>query len=275
MRRVLTVVGGITVVALLVWAFMPNGGRTDLQLSFSGLPPLANGFYYEGWAVVDGEPWTTGKFNVAADGSLVTPDGEPVRDGVYEAGIDMSDAAVVAITVHPPEDDRGPGAPHIVGGAVTGHRGELTIASPDGLGTDFADASGLYVLDGSNASLSFRLPGLHPGYSYQAWAVRDGQATSLGAFGGTPVMMPKEGEMTKHVHMTTDHTLHTHDVAVDGMDLRGATLLLTLEPIPDDSPEPFGITLLEGRVEASAEDGVQYPISRSADPLPSGQATIK
>jgi hypothetical protein len=159
---------------------------------------------------------------------------------------------------------------------VTDHRADLTVASPDGLGTDFADASGLYVLDsGSSASLSFRVPGLHPGYSYQAWVIRDGAATSLGTFGGSPVMAPKEGEMHKHVHMTTDHGLHTHEIAVEGTDLRGATLLLTLEPIPDDSPEPFGVKLLETRVAASAEVGAQYQIGRSSDPLPSGQATIK
>jgi hypothetical protein len=52
-------------------------------------------------------------------------------------------------------------------------------------------------------------------------------------------------------------------------------LILTLEPIPDDSLEPFGITLLEARVSPTAEDGAQYQIARSPDSLPSGQATIK
>ena len=35
-----------------------------LDLQFSGLEPLTNGFHYEGWAIIDGSPVSTGKFNV-------------------------------------------------------------------------------------------------------------------------------------------------------------------------------------------------------------------
>jgi hypothetical protein len=71
-RGVITAVGGVIAVALLVFAFMPDdSGHQSLQLSFSGLPSLGGGYYYEGWAVVDGEACSTGTFDVAADGTLV------------------------------------------------------------------------------------------------------------------------------------------------------------------------------------------------------------
>jgi len=49
----------------------PPANRT-LALSFVGLEPLANGYHYEGWAIVGGQPRTAGKSNVTPSGGLVT-----------------------------------------------------------------------------------------------------------------------------------------------------------------------------------------------------------
>ena len=273
-KRALAVLGSLVGVALLVFAFMPSGGRTDLQLSFTGMPALANGFYYEGWVVVDGEPWSTGRFNVAADGSLVTPEGNPVKGGVYQADIDMTEAAAVAITLHPPGDDRGPNAQHIVGGAVEALAAKLTLDDSLGIGANLRESTGTYSLTGErSATLTFATPGMHPGFAYEAWVVKDGVLTSLGTFGGKPVDVAAGGHV--HVHQQTDHTLKTHELVVDGADLRGSRVVLTLEPIPDDAPEPFGITVLDGDVVASAEVGVGYDIPAASSALPLGKATVQ
>ena len=49
-----------------------------LELSFNGLEPLESGFHYEGWAIIDGSPLTTGKFNVDSNGGLVTTTGSRI-----------------------------------------------------------------------------------------------------------------------------------------------------------------------------------------------------
>src|SRR5688572_179666 len=43
----------------------PSAGP-PLNLTFTGLTPLQGGFHYEGWAIIGGQPFSTGKFNVAA-----------------------------------------------------------------------------------------------------------------------------------------------------------------------------------------------------------------
>ena len=77
MQRALIVLAPIAAVALLTLAFWPSGGKQNMHLTFSGLPALENGHYYEGWAIIDGEEWSTGRFNVGPDGELVGLDGEP------------------------------------------------------------------------------------------------------------------------------------------------------------------------------------------------------
>ena len=71
LKTVAKIAGVAAVVALLTLAFWPSGGRQDLVLRFTNLTPLANGFEYEGWAVLDGKAWSTGRFNVSPGGALV------------------------------------------------------------------------------------------------------------------------------------------------------------------------------------------------------------
>ena len=95
----------VTVVAVLTVAALAacGGGDSDgeqetLVLSITRLQPLANEYHYEGWAIIDGSPVSTGKFNVNDDGDLVDLSGGVIANGEFAAGTDLSDAAVVAIT---------------------------------------------------------------------------------------------------------------------------------------------------------------------------------
>ena len=72
----------------------------ELALEVTGWPTLQGGFHYEGWAIVDGSPVTTGKFNVQA-GILVDLDGQAVH--VFSAeGIES--ATAIVITIEPAGD---------------------------------------------------------------------------------------------------------------------------------------------------------------------------
>jgi hypothetical protein len=62
---------------------------------------------------------------------------------------------------------------------------------------------------------------------------------------------------------------------VVGVDLRGTRLLVSVEPILDNDPAPFGIRILQGRVAAAADDGVQYQLEAAELPLPAGHATVR
>jgi hypothetical protein len=183
----------------------------------------------------------------------------------------------VAITIHPPGDERGPAAGHVIAGTVTDLEAELTIMSPHAFGTDFSDARGVYIMSEGHTDFTFRMPVLAAGYEYEAWSLGDGPATSLGRFGGAP---PAHGE-ANHDH-EQDHAaslategMLPHDLPVVGVDLRGTRLLVSVEPILDNDPAPFGIRILQGRVAAAADDGVQYQLEAAELPLPAGHATVR
>ena len=65
----------------------PTGG-TQLTLTFTKLEPLANGFHYEGWAVLPSGPVSTGKFNVNSSGALVTVAGAAIVGGSFATKVD-------------------------------------------------------------------------------------------------------------------------------------------------------------------------------------------
>lgn len=57
----------------------------SLQLDLSGVDPLANGYHYEGWAIIGGDPVSAGKFNIGPNGAIVGLDGKIKTDGVFHS----------------------------------------------------------------------------------------------------------------------------------------------------------------------------------------------
>nr|MBC8279451.1 hypothetical protein [Chloroflexota bacterium] len=58
------------------------------------------------------------------------------------------------------------------------------------------------------------------------------------------------------------------------VDLSGATAVISVEPMPDDSSAPFTLKPLKGTIPADATDHVTYQLNNNATELPSGLATI-
>ena len=70
-------VGALVAGALLGGGTTANAQSASLSLSLSGVEPLSLG-HYEGWAIFGDDKVSTGKFNVADDGSLVSLSGSPL-----------------------------------------------------------------------------------------------------------------------------------------------------------------------------------------------------
>jgi hypothetical protein len=118
-----------------------------LDLSFAGLEALANGYHYEGWAIVGGSPVTTGKFNVDANGALVTLGGGAIAGGAFATRVDLESATAIIITIEPAGDtDAVPASTHIMAGAVSGGQATLTVGDGSALGDNFLSATGSYIL---------------------------------------------------------------------------------------------------------------------------------
>ncbi len=236
---------------------------TPLDISFTGLEPLGDDYVYEVWSIVDGEPVTGGLFDIADDGSVET-------DGLFGE----PDASAVVITIEPAVgDDPAPSDTHVLAGDVTDGSFELTIDHPAALGTDFSDAAGSFVLatptddddtnelagvwflslPGPEASLD--LPELPAGWVYEGWAVLEGEdgpvPVSTGRF--TDVAAADDfngfsGPNDGPNYPGEDFLVNAPDGLTFPVDLTGATVVVSVEPAPDDSPAPFALKPLVGEV---------------------------
>ena len=269
-----------------------------LKLQLTGVEPLANGSHYEGWAIIDGSPVSTGKFNIDSNGGLVKLDGTAKSDGIFHPVSGLDTATDVIITIEPAGDtDDVPAATHYLAGSLSGGSASLSVGHAAALGTDLSDASGVYILatptDGAGSnensgiwfldlstggpSVGLDLPALPTGWVYEGWVVIDGVPVSSGRFiaadeidqsdpfSGTEGGPPFPGE---------DYLNNAPTGLSFPTDLSGRTAVISVEPMPDDSPAPFALKPLTGMIPADATDHVTYQLENSSTGLPSGLATV-
>lgn len=276
----------------------PEPGQT-LVLSFTGLEPLANGYHYEGWALVGGQARATGKFNIDATGMLVTVSGAPIAEGAFDTGIDLSGTSAVVITIEPTGDtDAIPTSTHIVAGTVSGGTAPLTVGASLALGNSFSSAAGSYILatptDGSNnnelsgiwflslatgsPTVGLTLPTLPAGWVYEGWAVIGGRPVTTGRFTSVSTAdqsAPFSGPMAGPPFPGEDYLVNAPTGLSFPTSLVGGRGVISIEPQPDDSPAPFTLKPLVGMISTTALDHVTYSLGNNAAGFPSGTAIIR
>ncbi len=276
--------------ALLVLAVFSSCGKEEtpvdttstLTLSFTGLEDLGADYAYEGWIMVDGTPQSTGIFSIGADG---TPDQSTFS--LNKADLDAATAFI--LTIEPsPDADPAPSDVHVLAGDFSGTDAGLTVGHSAALGNDFSSAAGKYILatptDGNMdidetsgvwflslasgmPAPALELPSLPAGWKYEGWAVIDGTPVSTGTFtdgakaddaapfsgtaGGPP--FPGEDFLNKAPGALNFPT-----------DLSGGTVVISIEPSPDNSPNPFALKPLVAQVPMGAEDHVTYDMGNNA-----------
>ncbi|MBX2801301.1 MAG: anti-sigma factor [Myxococcales bacterium] len=262
-----------------------NTLRWDLQ----GLETLGAGYVYEGWVVVDGAPVSTGRFGVAADG---TPD----LDSFELSEDQLAGLEAFVLSIEPETgDDPAPSDVKLLGGDLddTG-AGDLSVAHGAALGDDLTSAMGGYILETPSSNKipedynqglwfldpaggpgpALTLPTLPSGWVYEGWVVDADGPISTGRFtsaegadsdGGGPEAGP-------------DGTppFPGQDYIQPAMDLVGLTVVISVEPQPDDSPAPFVLKpLVDGEVE-DVGGGVVQDLANNADATnPTGSVWIE
>ena len=231
---------------------------------------------YEGWAVIGGVPYSTGVFNVDAMGNTVDPGtGDPID--VFHTGLDLGGATDIKITLEPSGDsDPAPSGLVVLEGGVMGDEAQLVpaipgydtlsaamgsyiLASPSDNSVDATnDNQGMWFLcmPGPVAGLT-GLPDLGPKWTYEGWVVdvsgaspvpystgrfddpMAADADAAGCMGGSP---PFPGEDFTAFHCGPVLNLDSGDFAV----------VLTIEPVPDNSPAPFLFKPLAGAIPTDA-----------------------
>ena len=277
----------------------PMTGSHTLILNFQGLEMLQNGFHYEGWAIINGQPVSTGKFNVGAGGNLVDLNGNSIANNSFSVTDDLSSATAVVISIEPNNDpDPAPANTHILSGNVTSSSAMLSVSGAASFGNDFSTVMGTYILatptNGSNTNensgiwfldlssgspaLGLTLPTLPAGWMYEGWAVINGMPVTTGKFtdpAAADNSAPFSGAQAGPPFPGEDFLQSAPAGLTFPTDLSGGKGVITIEPSPDDSPNPFTLKPLVGDIPANATDHTDYIMTNNSAAFPTGSATIQ
>lgn len=260
---------------------------SNLTLDLNGLENLGATEQYEGWIVVNGSPVSTGTFSVDDSGALSTTS-FPVEISNLVA------ATKFVLSIEPiPDTDPAPSAIKILAGDFSG----TSAAVDTGIIADFSTISGQYVLTTPSTTITtdnnkgvwflkpttpksaaLNLPVLPTGWKYEGWAIINGKPVSSGRF-SSATGADEDG----NPYAGTDNTMLPPFPGEDfimgtanGVDLAAAThvskVVVSIEPEPDNSPNPFLLKPLVGKdlTATSAAAPVLHDLSGT---LPTGTVT--
>jgi len=285
---------------LMAGAAVAQTGAESLTLGFANLMPLDEAVdgVYEGWAIIDGMPVSTGVFNVNESGETVAPGtGELIE--IFNTGTDLSGASSIKISLEPADDmDPGPSGLIVLTGMLEGDTAQLVAAVPgldvlpaatadyilatpsDNESAPDNDNQGVWYLTmpGPEAGL-MGLPDLGAGWIYEGWAVD---------FSGDAPMPNSTGTFTSGEGFDSDEAgCNGGGPAFPGQDFTdfhcGPTLnldsgdfalVISIEPVPDNNAGPFQFKPLAGMVPTDAV-GMSNCLTNQTDAtFPTGVATI-
>jgi len=262
-----------------------NIAAPQLKLNLTGLENLGANYKYEGWIVVNGVPVTTGTFTVNDAGVL------------SKTSFDVDETTLAAATkfvlsIEPANDnDPAPsntkylvgdfsGNSATIGAGIVGDFstsvGKYLIASPTDGGLN--PYAGVWFYDGINNLAGLSLPTLDAGWKYEGWAVTNNGNTilSTGKF-TNPAAVDESGiysgPMAGPSTPGEDFVTNAPAGVTFPADLRGATLVITIEPNPDNSAMPFTLKPLSHNVSQTAVPGDTYTMLKDLTSFPSGTVT--
>lgn len=262
----------------------------NLNLNISGLEDLGSDALYEGWLIVDGAAISSGTFSVDANGSMS-------KTSFSVNAADLDKASTFVLTIEPvPDSDTGPSDVHLLGGDFSSSNANLTVGHAAALGDDFNASAGNYILatptdgpetnensgiwfldlSGGMPGVGLTLPTLPAGWKYEGWVVTAGQPVTSGKF--TAVNEededdPFSGEMDGPPFPGEDYLNNAPSGLTFPTDLSEGTAVISIEPDPDNSPNPFTLKPLVGGIPSMAMDHVTYSMDKNLGSFPSGTAS--
>jgi len=278
--------------------------NSDLTLNISGLEDLGDDYVYEGWVIVASAPISTGTFTVDGDGKL-----SETKFSVLSSVLDVADKFVLSIE---PAGETGeaaltPAATKIIAGDFSGNTASVSTAVGPGVG-DFSDAAGNFFLrtptdeNGENngndengiwfgipgegpPTAGLTLPTLPDGWVYEGWVVSAAGPISTGTF--TKFDEVDSGNPFSGTEANAGPPVPGEDffnAAPDGqtfpLDVRGTTVVISVEPSPDNSASPFLLKPLVKMLSAEAltvGEGENAPnthdLEQNLSTLPTGTVT--
>jgi hypothetical protein len=261
-----------------------------LTLNISGLEDLGNTAVYEGWIMVDGSPKSTGTFTVDTSGNLSQTSFE-----LNES--ELNSATTFILTIEPnPDPSSDPSDIHLIAGDFNGGNASLTVNHPAALGNDFMNIAGKYILatptngrdtnensgiwfldlSSGSPTVGLNLPILPSGWKYEGWTVIDGVPVTTGTFLMTDVVDdydPYSGNMTGPSFPGEDFLINPPTGLTFPTNIAGGMAVISIEPSPDNNPNPFTLKPLAKMIPSNAKDHTTYDLDKNLSSFPTGTAT--
>jgi len=258
---------------------------SNLILNLNGLEALGTNFVYEGWIIVNGNPISTGVFE-----SVNFPQTFPVNT------TDLNNATAFVLSIEPRQDpDPAPAPTKVLRGMFNGNSATVTTE----IVGDFSNAAGSFFLRtptdetaGNNGNdqygVWFGVPGMPPtpdftlpilpdGWAYEGWVIGDAGPISTGTF--TMFGARDSGNGFSGTQNNAGPPVPGEDFFLNApmgetfpLDVRGRTVVISVEPVPDDSPAPFAMKpLLATAGQATAPSS--HSFGQNLGTLPTGTVT--
>lgn len=234
----------------------------NLTLNLNGLEDLGADFVYEGWVIVSGQPVSTGTFTVDGTGAL------SATSFAVDAS-QLSSATAFVLSIEPANDtDPAPADTKILQGDFAGDSASVNT----GIVGDFSNASGEFFLrtptdemgtnngndengvwfgtPGMPPTPNFELPTLPDGWAYEGWVVGDTGPLTTGtftAFNAVDDAAPFSGTSQSGPPVPgEDFFMNAPAGETFPLDIRNRTVVISVEPVPDNSASPFVLKPLVG-----------------------------
>ena len=256
---------------------------SDLTLNLEGLEALGSDYVYEGWIIVDGQPVSTGTFTSINFPQTFAVDSEQ-----------LANATRFVLSIEPAIDpDPAPADTKILVGDFNGTSANVNTA----IVGDFSNASGAFFLrtptdemgtnngndqygvwfgtPGMPPTPNFVLPTLPAGWAYEGWVVGDSGPLSTGTFtvfNSADTSAPFSGPAGGPPVPGEDFFENAPNGETFPLDVRGRTVVISVEPVPDDSPAPFVLKPLVGTAGNDTAPAT-HAFGQNLGSLPMGSVT--
>lgn len=263
-----------------------SGSLSQLKINLTGLEDLGANFKYEGWVIVNGLPVTTGTFTVNTAGTLskTTFDVDATK---------LAAATKFVLTIEPTVDtDPAPSATKYLVGDFSGNSasvntsvvgnfsastGKYFLATPTN--GDTTPAAGVWFLNAASTPFvaGLNLPTLDAGWKYEGWVVSGSSVLSTGKFSnpnGPDEAAPYSGTQPAPRFPGEDFLLNAPPGLTFPANLSGATFVISVEPVPDNSPtKPFTLKPLAHTTASPAVTRTTINMTRNLTGFPLGTVT--
>lgn len=264
----------------------------SISLDISGLEDLGSDFAYEGWIIVDGSPVSTGVFTVSGTGS----DGVLSQTTFDVDEEQLASATAFVLSIEPvPDNDPAPAATKLLSGEFSGNSAAITV---DEMVGDFSNAGGEFFLrtptdetgdnngndengvwfgtPGMPPTATLELPELGAGWAYEGWVIGESGPISTGTFTSVDAVddsAPFSGTAQSGPPIPgEDFFLNAPSGETFPLDVRGRTVVISVEPVPDNETAPFAAKPLVG--EAGQETApATHPFEQNLGTLATGTVT--